>query len=183
MQRREIKYQALLLTLLYYGRSARSSNRRCSIKKLFLKILQYPHETLVLESLFKKVTGLNACNFIKKRPQRRCFPVNIAKFLILPILKNFCKWLLFDCFKGSLLHGSKGLKIQGLDCMTAQASGSKSQVQFFLFKLTYFVLNRFPTCVCKPKTNTFHESIKFLHWLFLESFQMVSGSFRWFQVV
>ena len=35
----------------------------------------------VLESLFNKVPGLQACNFIKKRLQQRCFPVNIAKFL------------------------------------------------------------------------------------------------------
>ena len=35
----------------------------------------------VLESLFNKVSGLMACNFIKKRLQDRCFPVNIATFL------------------------------------------------------------------------------------------------------
>ena len=39
----------------------------------------------VLESLFKKVESLQACNFIKKRLQRRCFPVNVAKFLWTPI--------------------------------------------------------------------------------------------------
>ena len=35
----------------------------------------------MLESLFNKVAGLKACNFIKKRFQHRCFPVNILKFL------------------------------------------------------------------------------------------------------
>ena len=35
----------------------------------------------VLESLFNKVTGPKTCNFIKKRLQHRCFPVNIAKLL------------------------------------------------------------------------------------------------------
>ena len=35
------------------------------------------------------------CNIIKKRLQRRCFPVNIGKFSRAPILKNTCKWLLF----------------------------------------------------------------------------------------
>ena len=35
----------------------------------------------VLESLFNKVAGLKACNFIKKRLQYSCFPVNIAKML------------------------------------------------------------------------------------------------------
>ena len=35
-----------------------------------------------------KVIGLEACDFIKKRLQHRCFPVNIAKFLRTAILKN-----------------------------------------------------------------------------------------------
>ena len=35
----------------------------------------------MLEPLFNKAAGLKACNFIKKRHQRRCFPVNIAKYL------------------------------------------------------------------------------------------------------
>ena len=50
-------------------------HRRCCIRQLFLKILQYPHETHVLESIFKKLADLQTCNFIKKRPQYRCFPV------------------------------------------------------------------------------------------------------------
>ena len=37
-------------------------------------------KTSVLESLFNKVTGLQACNFTKKRLQHRRFPVNIANF-------------------------------------------------------------------------------------------------------
>ena len=47
----------------------------------------------MLESFFNKVAGLNACNFIKKRLRRMCFPVNIAKFLI-TVLKNIFEWLL-----------------------------------------------------------------------------------------
>ena len=39
-----------------------------------------------------------------KESRHRYFPVNIAKFLLLPILKNICKWLLFNLFNGSLLH-------------------------------------------------------------------------------
>ena len=41
---------------------------------LFLKILQCSQEnTCVLESLFNKVTGLQACNFVKKTLQHKCF--------------------------------------------------------------------------------------------------------------
>ena len=44
--------------------------------------------TTVLESLFK------VCNFIKNRHQHKCFPMNIAKFLRTPILKNIWERLL-----------------------------------------------------------------------------------------
>ena len=37
-------------------------------------------KTSVLESLFNKFIGLQACNFTKKRLQHRRFPVNIANF-------------------------------------------------------------------------------------------------------
>ena len=57
----------------------------CSLKKAVLKYLL---ESPVLESLF--------CNFIKKRLQHRCFPLNITTFLRTPILKNMCKHLLLD---------------------------------------------------------------------------------------
>ena len=57
-------------------------------------------KTSVLESLFNKVAGLQACNFIKKRYQHRCFPVNISKFSRTSILKNICVRLLvyFEIF-------------------------------------------------------------------------------------
>ena len=35
-----------------------------------------------MKSLLNKVVGRKACKFIKKRPQHRCFPVNIATFLM-----------------------------------------------------------------------------------------------------
>ena len=71
--RRENKEQAPQLTLLYRGRTVRSGHWRCCIRKLFFKILQYPQETLVLESVFENVADLQIRIFIKKRPQHRCF--------------------------------------------------------------------------------------------------------------
>ena len=50
--------------------------------------------TPVSESLFDIVVDLEACNFIKKRLQDRCFSVNIMEFLKIPILKNTCEQLL-----------------------------------------------------------------------------------------
>ena len=55
-------------------------------EKAILKNLQYSLQKIpVLESLYNKVAGLKACSVIKKRLQHRCFPVNIAKRLLLPL--------------------------------------------------------------------------------------------------
>ena len=43
-----------------------------------------------------KVAGPQPCKFIKKRLQHKCFPVNIAKFVRTPILKNICERLLLN---------------------------------------------------------------------------------------
>ena len=48
--------------------------------KFSLKIRNIHRKISVLESLFNKVTGLQACNFTQKRLQRNLFPVNIANF-------------------------------------------------------------------------------------------------------
>ena len=61
----------------------------------------------MLESLFNKVVGLKACNFIKRRLQHKCFPVKFAKCLRVPFLQNLFSRVPFFCktanFFGSLL--------------------------------------------------------------------------------
>ena len=53
---------------------------------------------------FAIFTGkLQACNFIEKRLQHSCFPLNIAKLLKTPILKNIYKWLLLIFYQKSIL--------------------------------------------------------------------------------
>ena len=47
----------------------------------------------MLESLFDKVAGLKACNFIKKRLQHKCLAVNIAKFLRTYFFVKHLQWL------------------------------------------------------------------------------------------
>ena len=75
----------------------RSSPRKSSIKMLLLKISQYLQETPLVESSLTFIgvffIDLSACNFIKKRFQHTCFPVNIARFLRRPTLKNICERL------------------------------------------------------------------------------------------
>ena len=66
-------------------------------KKVFSKFFRKSHrKTSALEFPFgkDKVAGLKAFNFIKKKLQRRCFPVRFVKFLRTPILKNICERLL-----------------------------------------------------------------------------------------
>ena len=120
----------------------------------------------MLESLFKNVTGLKACNFIKKRTQDKCFPVNIAKFLTLFIPKNICEQLLFECFNGSLLHGPKGSRSRLYDGVRLQGLSHRSSFLFLSWHLSS--LTESPTCVRKSKTNTFLEPI------------LSFGCFRWF---
>ena len=103
--------------------------------------------------------------------------MNIAKYLILPILKNICKQLLFNFFNGSLLHGPKGLRSRLYDDVRLLGPCYKSTFCFISQHLS-------PSSKSQPAfenlrlINTFDKTIKFLHWLFLVA--LVSGCFRWF---
>ena len=75
--------------------TSRSSHWSCSVKKAVPKnfvIFTIKHLCWSLSSIKLQ----QACNFIKRRLQDRCFPVNIAKILKTPILKNSCKRLLLN---------------------------------------------------------------------------------------
>ena len=55
--------------------------QNCSQNRCYYKFLDIHKKISVLESFLNKVTGLMASNFIKNRPQHRCFPVNVAECL------------------------------------------------------------------------------------------------------
>ena len=57
---------------------------RCSVKKVFLNILQNSQENTCAEAFFNKVTRVG----LKARLQSRCFSVNFAKCLRKFILQN-----------------------------------------------------------------------------------------------
>ena len=61
------------------------------MKKVFLKIWQ--ENTCVKVSFLIKLQA-EPCDFIKKRLQHRCFPVNFARFLIKPFYRTSAD----DCF-------------------------------------------------------------------------------------
>ena len=77
-----------------YDLNFRSSHWSCSVKKVFLKILQLSTKTPVLKFL---LIALQA--FIKKRLQHRCFPVEFTKFSRTPNLKPAN-----DCFSNLFFH-------------------------------------------------------------------------------
>ena len=95
--------------LLY--QTDKSSHPRCSIKKmLFVKIFAFftrttcETSTQVLGRGWNKVAGRKTSKFIKKRIQHRCFPVNIAKFLLTPVFKDICVWLVLKIIKKDFLE-------------------------------------------------------------------------------
>ena len=65
-----------------------------SVKKVVLKNFAIFTEKHLCCSLF--LICVKACNFIKKTLQHRCFPMNIAKFLRTPILRNIWEQLLLE---------------------------------------------------------------------------------------
>ena len=59
--------------------------------KNFVKLTgKHPCQNLFLN----KVAGVRAATLLKKRLWHKCFPVNFAKFLKTPFLKNTSGWLL-----------------------------------------------------------------------------------------
>ena len=82
-----VKYYSKISNIYHQIKFWKSLMNRCSIKKLFLKILQYSQEnTCVGVPFFNENAGLQSCKFKKERLQRRCFNVNITKFLRAPAL-------------------------------------------------------------------------------------------------
>ena len=58
----------------------RSSHRRCSFKKLFLKTWQNSQETPVPESFFKKLQVCRPATLFKRDSNTGLFPENFEKF-------------------------------------------------------------------------------------------------------
>ena len=70
----------------------RSSRLQMLFKTVFLKISQHSQEN---RSVGIWLTNLQASNFIKKRLQQNCFPVNIATFLWIAFLEHL-RWPLLE---------------------------------------------------------------------------------------
>ena len=68
------------------------------------KICSWQENTCVGDTFWQSCRP-KACSVITKRLQRRCFPINIAKLLRTPTLKNIYEWLLCTIYcKTSTKH-------------------------------------------------------------------------------
>ena len=82
-------------------------------KKGVLSFAKSTGKHLCQSLFFNKVAFKKPATLFKKRLWHRCFPVNFAKFLRTPILKNICKLLLrsHTYCRHWFLHASKISKI------------------------------------------------------------------------
>ena len=115
-----------------FSTNSRSSNLRCSIKKVFLEISQNSQENICARDLKKN---------LKKNLWHRCFPVNFAKFLRTPFLQSTSGRLLleFGTYEFSLAltikHESKPCTVGLLNIIFLLASSSTTGSIKFLSTL------------------------------------------------
>ena len=62
----------------------RGNHRNCSLKKVFLKILQNSQQNTCVRVFFYNDAGLRPGNVLENRLRQSCFSVNLAKFLRIP---------------------------------------------------------------------------------------------------
>ena len=89
-KRLELKTRSWSETYLgLYQTYIRSSDGRRSVKKgVFKSFAKFSGKHLCWSLFFTKVVGLSPETLLKKRLQRRCFPVNFSKFSRPPFLHN-----------------------------------------------------------------------------------------------
>ena len=77
----------------------RSSRLEVFFKKgIHKNFAKFTGKHLCQKLFFNKVAGLSPATLLKKRPWRRCFPVNLAKFLRTLFSIEHLRWLfLFLC--------------------------------------------------------------------------------------
>ena len=69
-----------------------------------LNFIKFTGKHLCQGLLFNKIAGLGAATLLKKKLRRRCFPLNLAKFLRTPYLQNTSARLLLILFVSSFLY-------------------------------------------------------------------------------
>ena len=95
--RKEALHSNFLVANLRSLRGNRRSHRRCSVRNGILrKLAKFTGKHLCQSLFFNKVSGLRSLTLLKRRLWHRCFPMNFAKFLRTPILKNTSERVLLN---------------------------------------------------------------------------------------
>ena len=97
------EYYKVFKNSFYYKTPPETVVCRYSSKQVFLKVLQTSQEGTCVGVSLKKLQA-EGLQLLKKRPQRRCFPVKFAKFLRTPFLTEHLRWLLLYFFKKVLFN-------------------------------------------------------------------------------
>ena len=86
------------------------------------------------QSFFNKAAGLQACNFIKRKLQRSCFPVKFAKVLRAPFFTKHLWWLLLlkSVYNFANLWSYFNQFVKSIHCTVPNVSWRK---KFFLTSL------------------------------------------------
>ena len=106
--RRDIKEQAPQLTLLYRGRTVRSSHRRYSIKKVVLKNFAISTENVYVGVSFLKSCRSEGVHFYEKETPTQVFSCEYCEVFKASCFEKYLRPTAFNFLNGSLLHGPKG---------------------------------------------------------------------------
>ena len=97
-----LTHPSILYRLMRFLQIARSSHRKCSVKKGFLRnFAKFTGKQLCQNLFFDKVAGLRPATLLKKRLWHRRFPVNFAKFLKIPFLTEHLRMISPDRLIGA----------------------------------------------------------------------------------
>ena len=120
---------------------------------LLLKKLRNIHKkTHVLKSHLNKAADRKTCNFIKKRLQHRCFPVNITKFLknwfwrtsaYACFWRDFRKWLIRTFFLESRFQNRLSNITKIPVAFKPEPSLNLTSTLYFELRFPMFIINGF----------------------------------------
>ena len=154
------------------SKNKHSSSLNCSVvglseaaTKLFLKISQYPQETLELESVFKKSKVWRPATLLKRDPNKGVF-----LWILLPdyLFRKTLPSAVFDCINCSLLHGPKGSRSTFYDGVRLQDLSHCSRFLFLSWHLSSWTESRLAFENLRPLMSQ------------LSFILVVVGRFRWF---
>ena len=114
---------------------SKQKNKEPFYKKATLKNFSIFTGKHLENTLFNQVTCLQVCNSVKTRFQRRCFSVNIAKFLITPTLKKACERLLLNNVEPNFSSIYEGCKLAVLINVSQYSQENVSDGMSFLINI------------------------------------------------